>query len=51
MLQAFLHSGNDGDMWHTLWERGRITRDMLATMDHPVTGLQRSTTSAVLCRR
>lgn len=33
---AFLHSGNMGDYWHTLWERGRITRDMMTSMDHPI---------------
>ena len=35
---AFLHSGHDGDFWQVLWDRGHITRDMLAHMDHPVTG-------------
>ena len=36
---AFLHSGHKGDFWQSLWDRGHITRDMLATMDHPITGL------------
>lgn len=36
---AFLGSGYDGDFWQTLWDRGHITRDMLATMDHPITGV------------
>ena len=35
---AFLHSWNDGEFWRVLWDNGRITRDMLATMDHPITG-------------
>lgn len=35
---AFLHSGYDGDFWRVLWDNGRITREMLATMDHPITG-------------
>ena len=35
---AFLHSGYDGDFWRVLWDNGNITRDMLATMDHPITG-------------
>ncbi|KAK9803518.1 hypothetical protein WJX73_002149 [Symbiochloris irregularis] len=34
---AFLHSGDWGDFWRVLWDNGRITRDMLATMDHPIT--------------
>lgn len=36
---TFLHSGYDGDFWRVLWDNGQITRDMLATMDHPITGL------------
>ena len=35
----FLHSGDGGLFWHALWEKGGLTRDALATMDHPITGL------------
>lgn len=34
----FLHSGDGGQFWHSLWERGGLTREALATMDHPITG-------------
>lgn len=35
----FLHSGDGGLFWQALWEKGGLTRDALATMDHPITGL------------
>ena len=41
-----LHSGNPDDFWRLLWENGGITREQLATMDRPVTGVQRSLSSA-----
>jgi len=34
----FLHSGDGGVFWHSLWERGGLSREALATMDHPITG-------------
>jgi alpha-glucan,water dikinase len=34
----FLHSGDGGHFWHALWEKGGLTRETLATMDHPITG-------------
>ena len=33
----FLHCGDPGEMYRVLWENGRITRDMLASMDKPIT--------------
>lgn len=39
---AFLHSGDGGHFWHALWEKGGLTREALATMDHPITGLTHS---------
>ncbi|BDA48979.1 Alpha-glucan water dikinase, chloroplastic [Coccomyxa sp. Obi] len=33
----FLHSGDGGQFWHSLWERGGLTREALASMDHPIT--------------
>jgi hypothetical protein len=35
----FLHSGDGGQFWHSLWERGGLSRDALASMDHPITGV------------
>ena len=34
----FLHSGDGGHFWHALWEKGGLTKEALATMDHPITG-------------
>lgn len=34
---AFLHSGSMDSFWHVAWERGRITPESLASMDHPIT--------------
>lgn len=33
----FLHCGDVGEMYRVLWENGRITRDMMASMDKPIT--------------
>ncbi|PSC73883.1 ABC transporter A family member 2 isoform B [Micractinium conductrix] len=35
---AFLHSGDMGDFWRVAWERGSLTPELLAGMDHPITG-------------
>ena len=40
----FLHSGDGGHFWHALWEKGGLTREALATMDHPITGVTHSQT-------
>lgn len=37
----FLHTGREGDFWHALWERGRISREQLATMPNPITASPR----------
>lgn len=37
----FLHNGDGGHFWHALWEKGGLTRDALAIMDHPITGMVR----------
>ena len=34
----FLHSGDGSHFWHALWEKGGLTREALASMDHPITG-------------
>ena len=34
----FLHCGDGGAFWHALWARGGLSREALATMDHPITG-------------
>jgi alpha-glucan,water dikinase len=34
---AFLHSGSMEDFWRVAWDNGRVTRESLAAMDHPVT--------------
>ncbi|KAK9862996.1 hypothetical protein WJX84_004122 [Apatococcus fuscideae] len=33
----FLHCGDIGEMYRVLWENGRISREMLASMDKPIT--------------
>jgi alpha-glucan, water dikinase len=33
---AFLRSGNMDDFWRVAWDVGRVTRESLASMDHPV---------------
>eukprot|EP00184_Porphyridium_aerugineum_P007024 CAMPEP_0184695308 /NCGR_PEP_ID=MMETSP0313-20130426/2986_1 /TAXON_ID=2792 /ORGANISM="Porphyridium aerugineum, Strain SAG 1380-2" /LENGTH=1117 /DNA_ID=CAMNT_0027153743 /DNA_START=54 /DNA_END=3407 /DNA_ORIENTATION=- len=33
---SFLHSGNIGDFWHTLWEKGGLTREMMASWPNPI---------------
>lgn len=33
---AFLYSGDMGEFWRVAWERGRLTPESLASMDHPV---------------
>ncbi|KAI3425011.1 hypothetical protein D9Q98_008393 [Chlorella vulgaris] len=35
---AFLSSGNMDDFWRVAWERGQLTPERLAGMDHPITG-------------
>ncbi len=34
-----LQSGNPDDFWRLLWENAGITREQLANMDRPITGL------------
>ncbi|PRW45423.1 Carbohydrate-Binding Module Family 45 [Chlorella sorokiniana] len=34
---AFLHSNDMGEFWRVAWERGQITPETLASMDHPIT--------------
>jgi alpha-glucan,water dikinase len=33
---AFLRSGDMGEFWRVAWERGNITPETLANMDHPI---------------
>lgn len=35
---AFLNSGTMDEFWRVAWERGNITPETLAKMDHPITG-------------
>ncbi len=44
----FLHSGDGGHFWHSLWERGGLSREALATMDHPITGAPMNCKQAVI---
>lgn len=33
---AFLHSNDMGEFWRVAWERGRLTPELLTSMDHPI---------------
>ncbi|EFN54548.1 hypothetical protein CHLNCDRAFT_135335 [Chlorella variabilis] len=35
---AFLHSNSMDEFWRVAWERGSLTPERLANMDHPITG-------------
>jgi len=35
---AFQHSGSMDDFWRVAWDNGKLTPEILATMDHPITG-------------
>jgi alpha-glucan,water dikinase len=35
---AFLASGTMDEFWRVAWERGQLTPERLASMDHPITG-------------
>lgn len=34
---AYLHTANHDDYFRVLWDNGKISREQLETMDHPIT--------------